>query len=1096
MGAVLAGSISVRLASFSAALDSEIAFIKKSSGDQSFELTSGQRDGKSRGMGGVYSFLLTDGALRLPEDASGTLRAAGRDMPSFVVAHEGSTIVLLVESAEELPPFIPVATLSLSETDLLERLKERMDELASTSSGMAAKVFGDEEARRGLGVLPTQVATRVGDGGMRVAIEQVLGSEVTFLWGPPGTGKTFGIAAIVAAVLEENETVLVSSHTHAAVEQALWAGIEPESEGREAGLLADAAAVANGEVLKVGPLRDPKIPTSCHLDSRLEEDSKRRRVELQEVLSRRTPLQAEMAECRRQLQAWDVFEKAQKVLGKAMDACAAAQASLATARSGEEISKRQLQNLRDELGRVEKTFFRRKAKVAVANSRVQNAVPGVAQAEAEVARRAGELAQAEANESALTTSRDEIWTQVHGLRRPDVLRPQLDELKTALDGVQAEADALQGPNNDLANRLLDSASALFATLTKLYIDPNLRSRSWDNVIIDEASMAMPPLVAWAASRARRRVVVCGDFRQLPPIVHSTDGIATEHLGTDLFEMRGIPAAIETSGSHPDLAMLMVQRRMHPHIAEAARILAYGSQLADHPDVRSRAAPPAVGLLERLARTANAEELAEEHGQLLLLSSPSARTKSDKGAPDPLSAPCVPAALVGVDTAALHAWSGKVRGSLSRFNFASGQVAVELAALYAAQTPKPAKGEARPIGIITPYAAQRRYLAKLLEAFGDLADWVAVGTVHTFQGNECDIVIFDSVLGEPHWTARLVDPHSKADVVKDLNVAVTRARHQLVFIGDGAWLDRKAKPSSALGLLWSHLRATAPILDVRLLLGSGVTEKLDDENLGYVGWGTPRSPGPVILYDEKTFYKAFIDDLAAAQEQVILYTPFIGKQRWPKIAGHVTAQAERGIQVVVLHKPLSDPDWQLKDPAFGRKVFDGLTAAGVTLVPISGIHAKTIIIDGHIVYEGSLNWASQTASYEHMLRIESRDVAALFEKMMQLREILPNFLSPASAEGRCPCCQGPLVVVSQVQQTRSDPQPMKLACAAHQRDKQACPGHLRGVDQRAPFLTPPICAEGMVMGLGRSKTGKPWNWRCSHGGCKRIRWRRGDVDPAA
>ena len=46
--------------------------------------------------------------------------------------------------------------------------------------------------------------------------------------------------------------------------------------------------------------------------------------------------------------------------------------------------------------------------------------------------------------------------------------------------------------------------------------------------------------------------------------------------------------------------------------------------------------------------------------------------------------------------------------------------------------------------MTPYAAQRRLLQRLVEA-ADLRDWVKVGTVHTFQGGEADLVIFDHAL---------------------------------------------------------------------------------------------------------------------------------------------------------------------------------------------------------------------------------------------------------------------------------------------------------------------------------------------------------------
>ena len=88
------------LTKFVSAIDAEIALIEKESRDQSFELLSGQRDESSTGT--LYVFLLAD-PLRLPEDASGTLKFSGREVAAFVVAQEANRIWLLIESSDALP---------------------------------------------------------------------------------------------------------------------------------------------------------------------------------------------------------------------------------------------------------------------------------------------------------------------------------------------------------------------------------------------------------------------------------------------------------------------------------------------------------------------------------------------------------------------------------------------------------------------------------------------------------------------------------------------------------------------------------------------------------------------------------------------------------------------------------------------------------------------------------------------------------------------------------------------------------------------------------------------------------------------------------
>ena len=175
-------------------------------------------------------------------------------------------------------------------------------------------------------------------------------------------------------------------------------------------------------------------------------------------------------------------------------------------------------------------------------------------------------------------------------------------------------------------------------------------------------------------------------------------------------------------------------------------------------------------------------------------------------------------LLIVDTADLNSWCGREVGSLSRFNFNSATVSVDLAALAAAAIRQPVDDSEKPIGIVTPYAAQRRLLKRLVDAAG-LAKWVQVGTVYTFQGGKAELIIFDSVLDEPYWSSRLTNPRTLSQVKRDLNVAVSRAREKFVIVGCSEWLSAHAKTTSALGMLWhftSGLHGKDVIIDERIV----------------------------------------------------------------------------------------------------------------------------------------------------------------------------------------------------------------------------------------------------------------------------------------
>lgn len=1045
-------------------LEAEIALLSEDADARRIDLSSGQRDESSSGPGGVYSFVMDD-AQPLPEDGGGTLRVGDTSLSAYIIGQEGNRLWVLVETADALPSSIPSARLELAAVDLLQKLKERIEEmLADGDFGLAPEVFGERDATVSMDTLPSRIIERVDDDSMRAALEQALGSKITFLWGPPGTGKTYAIAAMTARLSEAGETVFVTSHTHAAVEQALWSLVQPSAQGREPGLLHGSALVDAGRILKVGATRDPKIPKECQFDAQLEMLAEENRANIDELMRKRERVGREQATRREHLKKWDTAQEARQALAGAAAKRRRAEETVENVEQQQGQVRQELQTAKQQLAKSENSvFFLRRWRVEQAQEQVRRAKRRVEDAETQHANAVRHLNAAQASEEQAREAADVAATATAGLRDKGSLLADLRTADAELSGIQHRIEELRKAEEEFATRLLDGATALFATLTKLYMSPQLRERQWDTVIVDEASMAMPPLVAFAASRARKRVVVVGDFYQLPPIVQSREGSGQAELGVDLFDLRGIPQLVREGGEHSQLTRLRIQRRMRPGIAETARTLAYKSELVDHPDTSTRPVPE-------------------------WCTSTTAELLSGKRRPDETGE-----GLLVVDIAKLEAWAGKSKGTTSRFNFYSAQACVELAALYASRMPRPDPGAAPPIGIITPYAAQRRYLTRLVHTLG-LEAWMTVGTVHTFQGNECDLIVFDSVLAYPHYTARLTDPHVYEEVRRDLNVAVTRARHQLVFVGDGSWLDQHAKAGSGYGTLWAHLKQVAPIVDAADALGERFHSRVASHMAKTFGWGSVEDLGNVMLLDEQDFYTAFIADLEAAKEQVVLYTPYIGKQRWAKMEPHITAAAEGGVEVVLVHKPLTDDAWKSGDSKFGKVVFDRLARAGVILIPLSGVHAKTIVIDEQIVYEGSLNWASQVASYEHMLRIDSRELAAVHIRLLQQRDFIASYRSKETENDAraCPNCGGPLMVINQRREKREgDRQPMKLGCVAYYKDK-SCHGHLRGVDERAPFRQPPKCEQGTVMKLKYNKNGKPHAWTCGHKECSQIRFRRGDV----
>ncbi|MGW4382965.1 caspase, EACC1-associated type [Kitasatospora sp. NPDC004531] len=105
-----------------------------------------------------------------------------------------------------------------------------------------------------------------------------------------------------------------------------------------------------------------------------------------------------------------------------------------------------------------------------------------------------------------------------------------------------------------------------------------------------------------------------------------------------------------------------------------------------------------------------------------------------------------------------------------------------------------------IGVVTPFRAQKELLARGWEQ----EPRVRVGTVHTFQGGQQDVMVLSLVAGEQlrpsavNWLCREVNLW---------NVAVTRARAHLIVVGDRSFWSRRTGMSLAL------LEATADGADL-------------------------------------------------------------------------------------------------------------------------------------------------------------------------------------------------------------------------------------------------------------------------------------------
>ena len=123
-----------------------------------------------------------------------------------------------------------------------------------------------------------------------------------------------------------------------------------------------------------------------------------------------------------------------------------------------------------------------------------------------------------------------------------------------------------------------------------------------------------------------------------------------------------------------------------------------------------------------------------------------------------------------------------------------------------------------------------------------------------------------------------------------------------------------------------------------------------------------------LYDEKTFYPAFLKDLNNCGAELIIESPFVTRRRLQHMFPTLQKLKDRKVQIIINTKDPRELDDDRRDSAYSA--IASLQHKGIQVIYTHGHHRKLAIIDRSILYEGSLNILSQNRSSEIMRRTES------------------------------------------------------------------------------------------------------------------------------
>lgn len=586
-----------------------------------------------------------------------------------------------------------------------------------------------------------------------------------------------------------------------------------------------------------------------------------------------------------------------------------------------------------------------------------------------------------------STSKEDIFDELSSLmsnvrtelQYSDInsLKVEKEFLENNLADIYMRLKQINQKIQELEKQAIINAKIVGTTLAKSYLSDSLRERTFDTVILDEASMASIPALWCASYLAEKSVVIVGDFLQLPPIVISDSQMAKKWLGKDIFFHSGMQEII-SKVPPKNFIMLNDQFRMESEIADIANMYygEYGGLISEDSRLASREKFYSPDSFYSVKRTEHCVHL--------------------------------------IDTESLHAWvTGVPQGkSHSRMNCFSAAVDVDLA--FSFLNIPPPSGDLNPVKeasvlIVAPYRPHVARINKLIDleyknrGFPENLNYIRAGTIHSFQGSEADIVIFDLVIDEPHWKANLFmnDKEVNDNLRKMFNVAITRAKYKLYIVGNFSYCQKRAK-NNALSELLDKL-----ILDKKLIK-EDVRELLPD--IAFSGrrdsFAFDLTQSKHIVCREESFNDKFISDISYFKKRLIIYSPFITENRLSVLLPYFVDAISHGKQIVVVTKAPSDRG--KSEIAQYQKCEKELANIGVNLIHKKGMHEKLIFVDNEAIWIGSLNALSFTGfTGEVMHRFMDKELTEEYEKLFEIDHICKSVQN--LCELKCPICGEEMII---------------------------------------------------------------------------------------
>lgn len=347
---------------------------------------------------------------------------------------------------------------------------------------------------------------------------------------------------------------------------------------------------------------------------------------------------------------------------------------------------------------------------------------------------------------ATLTNYKQLQEKIDELMTSEKEIPEALELQCQLAGEKVDREGGIEELEDKIDRLLNvneryelkRKQLVATTMAKVCTSELFHNISYDAVVVDEASMAGVPYLLLMAAKSKKHLVIAGDPMQLPPISITNDPESRNFLEQDIFTFvsgaDSTEALFNWHDEHPEFTCFFdTQYRLRSDLARVISSVFYEGRLKSDAEIEAQDSN-SVALVDSSKYGPYIQQEGEERG------------------------------FRPTNEVHLKLIEQSVR---------------KLTQKYADDS----------IGVIVPFRSSVYTVRNHLRDEG--YRYVEVGTIHTFQGREKQVIIFDTVMsGElqngmlRHYSVRPFDEKKNGlSVPRLLNVAFSRSKELLVVIAD-------------------------------------------------------------------------------------------------------------------------------------------------------------------------------------------------------------------------------------------------------------------------------------------------------------------------